>query len=51
MELSNNIKHLIDLGYEQECNLLQELVDRRINTEASTILDDYIQNERAYVAG
>ena len=49
MELSNNIKNLISLGYEQECNLLQELVNRRINTDASTILDDYIQNERSYV--
>lgn len=49
MELSYNIKHLISLGYEQECNLLQELVNRRINTDASVILNDYIQSERKYV--
>lgn len=49
MELSINIKNLIRSGYQQKCNLLQELVNRRINIDASVILDDYIQNERAYV--
>ena len=49
MKLSSKIGRLINLGYKQECNLWQELVNRRINTDASVILDDYIQNERAYV--
>ncbi len=49
MQISSNLKTLIEAGYTQYCRKIKYLVGKRINTNSVEILEDYIKEQRSYV--
>ena len=47
--ITNNLKHLIELGYAQTCNKLKDLIMYRINTSSDEIFEDLFTTSRDVV--